>query len=1428
VADQTPHHPTTAPAEPLPSREQLVASAADGWARELADLGGRDPLRDYRDLALGSLDLTHAHPSGLAMLFAGRPTRLSDLVREPGALAEARRKARAVAGKAAELSAERGLTACWLAVGIATWTSPGAARPPAAPVLLRSCVLRPRGVAEDDFDIDLGADLHLNPALVGDVGQHGARLDPADVVSLALTAARFDPAPALDRVARACAAVPGFRLEHRLVLSTFSAAPLLLAADLDALGPRLAEHDVVAALAGDRSALPPTGGPVVKTVTDPDPRAELLVLDADSDQQAVLDAVRAGSHLLVQAPPGTGRSQTIANLVAALAADGRRTLLVAQKRAAVVSVLERLGSVGLADLVLDLPDGGSARERVAAEVAARVDGVAVGSAPDEDAVLRTLVDRRDRLSGHVEALHAPRAPWGVSAYDAQLALAALTARRPAPRSRVRVRGEALARLTRAEAEELSVDLTAAAAAGAFEHAPDDDPWFGADLLTAEAAQGALRSVTELAATRLPRARQRVASLLSDAGLPPGATVAEWGEHLTLVASVRQTLEVFATSVWDTSLDDAVAATASAEWRDSRGISMDWWERRGLVRQARQLLRPGPPPEDLHTALALAQEQRRRWQELAGPGSRPRVPAGLSSAQQAYDDVVKPLRELGPRLAGTTAGGDLLAADVATLAGRLEHLRESASTLEVVPQRARLRERLVPLALDALLADLADRRVAAEDVGAELELVWWTSVLEHVAATDPRYGQHDGELLRTMALEYAAADRQHVAAGASRVRLATANRLVEALGDHPEQGELLRSEAERPRGHRSLLELTAECPDVLAAATPCWAVSPLAVPQVVGPQVAFDVVVVDEASQLLPAAAVTALARGRQVVVVGDDRQLPPAGFSVTVAPAEADSPSGVGSPRGASGAPGTGAEAASAGKPVSSGAPAQQAAGGSGSASAAAGGPASVLEALSGVLPRVELRTQYRCLDEALVAFADERVYGGRLRTLPAAGEPTSMTSAADGADEAGTPAVRLDVVPGSGDLAPGEDGIDSTDAEVERVVELVLQHARTRREESLGVVTLGRRHAQRVAEALRVVLPELPDVAAVLAPDVGVEPFFVKAVDDAQGDTRDAVVLSVGYGRTPHGRVLHRFGALGEPGGERRLAVAATRARRRMTVVSAFGASELDPARLTAEGPRLLRDLLAACEAAAQPAGPAREDAAASAAGPDTSGAPTEPDALLQDLASRLRAQGLRVAQRYGRSGSGIDLAVGEEGGPLLVAVEGDGPAYAAVASTRDRDRLRVEHLQRLGWTHLRIWTTDVFRDPAREVARVVSVVRAAAARDRQRRAGAVRPSPVADWARVRWDGDRAVVAPSAQPAVLSGTRPSVPTGRPIEEYSPEQLDDVVRWICADTLARTDEQVAALARQHLGFVRRGARVDAALAAAIARVTQGAVQAQSR
>jgi len=1232
-------------------RLERVARAVQAWSGDLADLGGAQTLLWHGDLAARTLDLTHTHPSGLAMLLAGRPTRLSSLVREPGALAEARKRARAIRAKTVELAEERGIVAGWLAVGIATWTGPDAARPPSAPVLLRACWLRPRGAAGEDFDVDLGPETELNPVLVHYLAtEHDVHLD----ADLALHEDGFEPTPLLQRVSQGCATVPGFGVEPRLLIGTFSAVRPAMVMDLQAQGTSLAGHDIVAALAGDPGALAAVAAQsAVGAVGEPDPTTERLVLDADSAQGAVVEAVLAGSHLVISGPPGTGKSQTVANLIAALAADGKRTLFVAQKRAAIDAVLQRLASVGLDDLVLDLHDGGFGRRHVANACVAVLDRATRAAQTEVAELGAALVDRRDTLLAHTHALHQQREPWGVTAYAAQSALVDLTDRRPAPRSRVRVRGERLERLDWAELGRLRDQLFEAASAGVLRVGPDEDPWFGARLTTADEAQQALVTVTTLTQAALPAARAQLSAVLDQVGMAPARSVAAWGQTLELIGAVRQSLEVFTPAVFDTSLTDVVAATASRAWRAEHGITMGRLHRRRLRSQARSMLRPGAPPPDLHGALVAAHDQRGRWQQGAGPGSRPALPSALVDAERAYLDLAEPLGWLSERLAETAAGGDLLDTDLDVLAGRLALLGERTATLPLVPRAVALRDRLRQAGLEPLLADLAQRGVEADAVGAELDLVWWSSLLEHVALGDPAYGAHNGSRLHRVALEFAQADRQHVVTGNVRVRHATDERLVAALERHPDQAALLRAEDALSRGHRAPRELLRECPDVLAAAKPCWAMSPLVVSQVLAPGELFDVVIFDEASQVPTAEAVPAISRARQVVVAGDQCQLPPTRFAVSD---------------------------------------------GSESAGAESAGAESVLAALSVALPVARLRWHYRSQDERLVAFANEHVYDGALVTFPGT---------------LGEEVLTLQQVNGTGPVVPGADAVESTDDEVARVVELVIDHARCRPSQSLGVVTLGRWHAARIDDALRRELAEQPDHLD-LAPffaDDHAERFFVKPLERVQGDERDAIVLSIGFGRTPHGRVLHRFGPLDLADGERRLNVAMTRARRRMTVVCSFGADDLDPVRLSTPGAHLLRAYLAyaASGGRAVTRGSVQEGSVQEGSVQDVKRLRGDPpredppleDPLLEDLAARLRAAGLSVRARHGVSSARIDLAVGGADGRLLVAVEGDGPAYAR-ATTRERDRLRVDQLQRLGWMHLRVWSTDVFGDPAHEVARV------------------------------------------------------------------------------------------------------------------------------
>jgi hypothetical protein len=1194
--------------------------------------------------------------------------------------------------------------------------------------------LRPRGAAGDDVDLDLGNRIVVNPALVAAMASLDVHLDGDVIADLAMREDGFDPRPVLRRVAETCRDVPGFEIDSRYVVSTFVTAwpPLLRDLADEAL---LSSSDVVAALAGDAAAAESAAVPASPEALT-DAAAEIdahLPLDLDDDQLEALRTAVAGSHLVVDSPPGTGASQTIAALIAVLAAAGKRVLLLSQKRAALDAVLARLGTVGLDDVVLDLADAGADRRRVVRELAQTLDRAGAVPQPEPSALAGRRDDLQRRLDDHVEALHEPREPWGSSAYEAQLALAELTGRRPAPRSRVRVRGDQLHHLDADERERIKAELEEAARLGVFHGGPDDDPWFGARLTTPREADEAHERATRLSETGLPQARQRLTALLAEVGMPAARNVEDWHRVLSLLGDVRSTLEVFSSKVYDTSLADVVAATGTSAWRSEHGVRLGAWQRRKIRRHARSLLRPGRPPGDLHAALVRAADERRRWQQLAGRGSVPRLPSGLAAAEQAHRTVDDDLTWLADRLQDTPAGGALRTDDLDALSGRLELLAHRTTSLPLVPKVVALRERLAAVGLEPLLDDLAQRDVAAESVGAELDLVWWTSLLQHVAETDPRYGQHAGDELRELVEELVAADTAQLELAAQQARRLAAGRLVRALDRHADQAQLVRAEAARDRRWRPLRELVRLAPDVLAAARPCWTMSPLVVPQVLPPDARFDVVVLDEGAACRVDEVAPALARGRQVVVVGDPAQPRPAG---------------------------------------------------------------SVLAELMDLLPVVRLRTQHAALNEQVVEFANTHAYGGSLQTLPS---PSRSRR------------VHLHLVDGTGMLVAGQDAVESTDAEVDRVVELVVSHVRERPQESLGVVTLTSAHAERVEAALRVQLSHHPDVATFVSA-AGPHRFFVKTAEHASGDTRDAIILSVGFGRTPHGRVLHSFGPVSADGGERLLISATTRARQRLSVVAAFGADDLDPERLSAPGARLLRMLLA------------HAARGASVAAPQVG----QPDLLLADLAARLRSD-LEVQERYGLDGQAIDLALGADAGTegdWLVAVESDGPAYAAT-SARQRDRLRPQELARRGWFHQRVWSTDVFRDPAREVARIRGAVAAA-----QRARGVLdAPAVSTDAPAVRWDSE-APSAPrptgrSASPrrspwtAVAPqrrGERPRVPTGRPIEDYREAELDAVVAWICSDTLLRTQEQVAALVRQQLGFVRRSSTVDAVVAAAIARV----------
>lgn len=376
-------------------------------------------------------------------------------------------------------------------------------------------------------------------------------------------------------------------------------------------------------------------------------------------------------------------------------------------------------------------------------------------------------------------------------------------------------------------------------------------------------------------------------------------------------------------------------------------------------------------------------------------------------------------------------------------------------------------------------------------------------------------------------------------------------------------------------------------------------------------------------------------------------------------------------------------------------------------------------------------------------------------------------------------------------------------DREVQRVVDLMIDHARRRPAESLGVIAMGSHHADRIEGTLRKRIeqersPELEEFFE----DSREERAFVKNLERVQGDERDAIILSVGYGKTADGRMQYRFGPLNQEGGERRLNVAITRARKRMTLVSSFDYADMDPDRTRATGANMLRGFLKFAQSG----------------GADLDGVkpPEKLNPFEIDVLDKLNAVGLEVVPQYGCSGYRIDFAVRHPAKPgqFALAVEADGAGYHSSPTARDRDRLRQEHLERLGWRFCRIWSTDWFNDHQSEVCRVQAAYEAALA---EINSGKIAPRN-SDLCSDSLRNGPAAGVPSGETATAPQrySAPRIRAHNSIDEYSHGELVAIARWIESDGLLRTNAQLFKEIFDELPFKRRGSRIEKAINAAIA------------
>ncbi|KQY60597.1 hypothetical protein ASD11_02620 [Aeromicrobium sp. Root495] len=1321
-------------------RRTLISAAVTRWTKDLIDIGRRNALLYYRDLTAGTLDLAKASPGGMTSLLAGRSVKLAALFPSEIDRLDAAKRAKTIYKKVRELEEERGISAGYLTVGMATWIdeTPAGGRPPMAPIVLRPITIKASSASHDEFVLQAADAAEVNPVLVHVLReQFGLHLDVDELTGMLELEGNFDVATVVSALGKTAAEIPGFATIDRTVVGTFTYAKLPMVNDLQAGLDLLDLNDVVAALAGDpdgQAALRESGSSDLDEST-PDhtpPPNEFLVLDADSSQNYAINSVVSGQNLVIKGPPGTGKSQTISNLIATLVAEGQRVLFVAEKRAAIDAVLSRLERTDLNEWVMDLHDGAGNRRKVAQSLATTLDRAGRTPSARLADLHHSLVTSRTSLLDHNTSMHRPREPWGVSVFDLQTALIGIGH----ADFEARVAGAALQGSTEQTIAAAKRTIAEYADLGGLSANATESPWFGSPIAVPEQAQCALAAVQQLRTQTVPQVSLTLRDTVTDAGLREPVTLSEWREVFALLDAAADVCGSLDAAVYSEDLNTLVGASSTRKERRHAGVTLGLGARRAAIKRARKYWVGSRKPKraDLCAQLIAARDLASRWAAASGGEAPPRVPATHRDAEGAYGTLSDELRALGALLHSSAS---LEARTTAELLVRLQSLASDQDTLFRLPRRNELEGQLITAGFGPLLDECRRRGVRPDDAATILQSVWLRSVLESLRASDTTLGAFQGTTLHRIAKDFRSDDNLHTTSTPDRVRRACAENLVATMDRNPEQSTLIRAEANKKTRHKPMRKLLDDASDVLLALKPCWAMSPLVVSQILPLRQLFDVVIFDEASQIPPADAVPSIMRGKRVAVAGDERQLPPTSFFANTSASD---------------------ESDSAGEASED------------SIVAMTDGFESILDALIPIAPFRSLGWHYRSLDERLIAFSNAHIYDSSLTTFPGAH---------------GDEVLRYVHVPRGGALGDG-----TSSAEVEKVVDLVIEHAQTRATESLGVITMGITHADRIDVALRRRLPKYPELEEFFD-ESRVERFFIKNLERVQGDERDAIILSIGYGKAADGRMAYRFGPLNNEGGERRLNVAVSRAKRRATLVSSFTAADLDPSRLNKRGAQLLRSYV--------------EFMASGGTHLGSEKVPPQLNPFEIDVRDRLNGVGVPLVAQHGVGSYRIDFAVPHPTipGRYVLAIEADGASYHSSHTARDRDRLRQEHLERLGWQFHRIWSTDWFRTPDAEVQRAFDAYMEA----------------ISESEHVRQpEGEATVLTPMVMPSVAASRqlpRPHIRFGLPIVEYSEAELVDVIRWVTSDGLLRTEDQLLSEVMDELGFSRRGGRIVATIAAAI-------------
>lgn len=1467
-----------------------VDSQLESARRDLLDLGMRNPLLNYQLLRAKGVDIVDELPADVLQILVGQGKQMSFLpVSEPADAdnlaqpddeqadswepaarhVDNRLQTSHDSGKlqtrllnthnaAKTFVEEQGVNVLYLALGMLHWYEADASnKARLSPLILVPAQLE-RSSALDRFHLRYtGEEVSGNPSLV-------EKLRSDFGLNLPEYSEDQDLLTYFDAVTGVVARHPRWSVDaSAVVLGFFSFGKYLMYRDLASEGwpetSKPADHPILQALLSFEHGFEETPLDLDEDANlDRLEPAETLkhVVDADSSQARAIVLAGRGHHLIIQGPPGTGKSQTITNLIAGALNDGKTVLFVSEKMAALEVVQRRLASIGLGPACLELHSSKTLKRALIDELR-RTLAQARPPHAESDTDTSMLLQSRARLNEYDDAMHSAIGKTAITPFRAlgetlrirerlrdvmlvppridgladlsehrvnqardlvqQLQLVLVSIGDPAASP---FWGTARTALSPIEQQQLVDELDGATAVVADVAAenqqlpkllnePEED--------TRQGAQGLLQVAARVITTPMP--------LSIDLARPEWVTevaalrvLVQHGERL--VALHGEFDGVVTAEAWNTPVTDLrdQLATLGPKWW--RSVSKTYRTARTLFRGLCSIASPGLS-DQLRILDAILEEQQLRksideqallgaalfgslwrdvqsdWQALhvraawaeavhkdvdsgALPASFIHLAVSDSDLGEIYHHrqkfelacgrydvaICQALASMGFDSHVMCDGRPFMEATFTKQKALLVQWRDGVGSFARIVRLNGLRAQCRDAGLEPIVSLALGQRGVAPLLTDLFQLAWLEALLARAFRERLVLSTLEREAHETCVQRFCEADVRVL--GRTRSRLALQH--WEHLPRQQAYGQLaiLRREFEKRSRLLPIRQLMLKAGNVVQAMKPVFMMSPLSIANFLPPNsVTFDLIVFDEASQVKPIDAFGALLRGRQAIVVGDDRQLPPTSFFDSVATDTDDEDERV----------------------------------------------TDDIESILGLFraqgaAQCMLRWHYRSRHESLIAVSNQQFYENRLVTFPS---PVS-----DRADAG----LHFHYLPTT---SYDRSHSRANRGEAEVVAQAVMRHARATPQLTLGVAGFSMAQRQAIEEVLEQLRRQDTSTEAFFA-DHPSEPFFIKNLENVQGDERDVIFISIGYGKSADGKLTMQFGPLNQQGGERRLNVLISRARLRCEVFSNIRAADLHTDAKTPFGVQSLKVFLDYAENGVLTA-PRSTDRS-----PDS-----EFEIAVRD---RLLARGYQVDAQVGTAGYFIDLAVIDPDVPgrYLLGIECDGATYHSAKSARDRDRLRQDVLEKLGWRIHRIWSTDWFRDPDREIDRVASAIEAAR-HDRQNKSSASEIPPDTERA-AEPDGNPEVRGPSepaenvefkpATMVVSANTLPRYETAVLPILHLPEELHLMlpyellphVLWVVKIEGPVHVDEVSRRIMDAVGIKRRGARIQDAFARIFALADQ--------